>query len=250
MGDLPAQPRRAGSGPADRRRSGRACSQQFGPEPRTCSSTAGASAGGWRAWWAVIRAGWSWPPACCSRCRGRRSCATATRSAWATTITARPQGRAHAHAVDRGQARRLLHCRASIGAARHRRGPVRLPAGQRRRPAPRSGLAAEPVRTLHPHRARNARSSAGATTRNCATGSPNVLAVRCDWRNNAVLSRAQLRRRGPRGGAHYPRRRAYAAHQPAIRSTAPPTTVGAMPWRWSRTATAGSGSAAARRHQP
>ena len=85
------------------------------------------------------------------------------------------------------QARRLLH-RPADRAAGHRRRPVRLPAGERRRPAARPGVAAEPVRALHPHPQGMPRVRLGRRTRSWPPARHNVLAVRCEWRNNAVLS--------------------------------------------------------------
>ena len=60
------------------------CSPRSGPS-RTCSSTGGASAGGWRRCSATTAGGSRWPTPCSSACPGRRSSATATRSAWART---------------------------------------------------------------------------------------------------------------------------------------------------------------------
>ena len=84
VGDVPPQPRRDRPRPPERVTTGRRCSRSSAPSPR-CSSTAAASDGGWRPCSVATAGGSRWPTACSSPCRGHRSCATARRSAWATT---------------------------------------------------------------------------------------------------------------------------------------------------------------------
>ena len=187
VGDLPAQPRRAGPGAADR---DAAAERVPALRPRTeaCSCTAGASAGGWRRMVGgdprrmelAASLLFALPGTPVMRYGDEigmgddRSCPTA-----------RPCARPCSGPADRhggfSTGRYASSCPPSPG-------PVRLPAGQRRRPAPRSRVAAERDTNGSSAPARNARSSAGATTRSWPPVRHNVLAVRCEWRNNAVLS--------------------------------------------------------------
>ena len=98
VGDLPAQPRRADARDGDRR-GARLHVPRVRRDPRMRINI------GIRRRLAPLldngrRADRAAATRCCSRCPGRRSSTTATRSAWATTSTWRPQRRAHADAVD------------------------------------------------------------------------------------------------------------------------------------------------------
>ncbi len=117
------------------------CSRRSGPR-RTCSSTGAACDGGCPRCWVATRAGCGWCTRCSSRCRARRCCSTARRSAWARTSTCRgaspcgrpcsgPPGRTAGSPAPRAPAR---------GTAAGRR--LRARARQRRRPAPGPGVAA------------------------------------------------------------------------------------------------------------
>ena len=134
----------------------------FGPD-RTCSCTAAASAGGSRRCSPTTGGGSSWRSASCSRCRARRCCSTATRSAWATTCACRSAS-ARARRCSGPTRPHGGFTAGRPGAAGGRRSDLRLPTRQRRGAAPRPGVAAQ-LDGARSACARSAPRSAGATGR-------------------------------------------------------------------------------------
>ena len=252
VGDVPAQPRRADAGQADRRRARTRSSPPSGPTP-TCSSTAAGSVAGCRPCSTATSGGSAWPTACCSPCPGTPTLfygeeigmgenldvddRLAVRTPMQWTAGRRPGS---------PPPRPTRSCRPLPTDARF--GPTR----QRPRPAPRPGVAAQLVRAADPAAQGAARRSAGARARcstptagrssRCATTGGTARSSPCTtspaarrsprstWTmSTAPCSRVAQRRRRHHGDTTRPG--PGAARRARATVAAPRSPVGAFPGR-------------------